>query len=611
MAGGVSFRIWAPQRHRVAVVLELPQSRTVELAPEGNGYFSGLAEETSGGALYRLRLDADSFLYPDPASRFQPSGPHGPSQVVDHSTFEWTDSGWRGCHLAGQVLMELHIGTFTPEGTWSSAAERLADLQEVGITCVEVMPVADFAGEFGWGYDGVNFFAPTRLYGTPNDFRRFVDKAHSLGLGVILDVVYNHFGPDGNYIHAFSKDYFTDRHKTDWGEAVNYDDCNSAGVREFVATNAAYWIDEFHLDGLRLDATQNIYDSSPRHIVAELAAAARKAAAGHRSIIVVAENEEQKICHVQKPDEGGYGLDALWNDDFHHTAVVALTGHSEAYYSDYMGTPQEFVSAIKWGYLYQGQWYQWQKNRRGTSSLTTDPPAFVTFLENHDQVANSGKGQRVHQMANPGQYRALTALFLLSPGTPMLFQGQEFAASSPFFYFAEHRPDLAQLVAKGRKEFMAQFPSLASSEMQKRIPNPAARLTFEQSRVDWKDRERHREALALHRDLIRLRKDDAVLSAQSSNLDGAVLGPRSFLIRFFADDGYDRLLLINLGRDTHLSPAPEPLLAEPADCDWEVRWCSEDPHYGGLGVPPLQKDQHWFLPGNAAVLLAAVPKEKS
>ena len=323
----------------------------------------------------------------------------------------------------------MHIGTFTPEGTWEAALRELPGLAELGITLLEVMPVADFSGEFGWGYDGVNQFAPTRLYGQPDDFRRFVDRAHALGMGVLLDVVYNHFGPDGNYLQQFAEEYFTDRYANEWGEAINFDWPGSASVREFFLTNAVCWIEEYHLDGLRLDATQQIFDAGQSHILAELGQRVRSAA-GKRSVYLVAENEPQETRLVRPLEQGGHGLDSLWNDDFHHSALVALKGHSEAYYSDYLGRPQEFISAAKWGYLYQGQRYSWQKKRRGAPGLDLAPANFVTFLENHDQVANSGRGLRVRQLTSPGRYRAMTALLLLGPGTPMLFQGQEFGSAS-------------------------------------------------------------------------------------------------------------------------------------------------------------------------------------
>lgn len=602
---GTHFRVWAPRRCRVTVVVENVAAE-VPLVREPHGYFAARALGVGIGAKYRFRLDDEPRLFPDPASRFQPQGPHGPSQVVDPLAFPWTDDAWSGVRRTGQVIYEMHVGTFTQEGTWAAAGAKLPQLADLGVTLIEVMPVADFGGDFGWGYDGVNFFAPTRLYGMPDDFRRFVDRAHRLGVGVVLDVVYNHFGPDGNYLPMFSADYFTDRYQTDWGQALNYDGPNAAPVREYMTTNAAYWIDEFHLDGLRLDATQNIYDSSPRHILAEIGLAARRAA-GDRSIYLVAENEPQEAKLVEPFAAGGYGLDALWNDDLHHAAHVALTGHAEAYYSDYRGWPQEFISGLKWGYLYQGQWYRWQKQRRGTPTLGLDRARFVSFIENHDQVANSGRGLRLYQLADPGRYRAMTALMLLAPATPMLFQGQEFASSAPFHFFASHHPDLAKLVFAGRKKFLSQFPSLATPEAQAILVDPAAPSTFAQSKLDWKEWDRNAAAVALHRDLLHLRRDDPVLSQDEVKLDGAVLGDAAFALRFFAADDTsssavtDRLLLVNFGRDLPLSPIPEPLLADPAGLRWQLAWSSDDPCYGGTGTTPPTCDAEWILPGESAL----------
>jgi maltooligosyltrehalose trehalohydrolase len=438
----------------------------------------------------------------------------------------------------------------------------------------------------------------------PDDFRRFVDRAHALRLGVILDVVYNHLGPDGNFLPAFSPNIFTDRYENEWGEALNFDGEHCGPVREFMQANAAYWIDEFHLDGLRFDATHSIHDASQPHILAEITRAARAAARG-RSLLIVAENESQRIEHVLHPEQGGFGMDALWNDDLHHTAVVALTGRSEAYYSDYRGSPQEFISAAKRGYLYQGQWYTWQRQPRGTPSLDIAAEHFISFLENHDQVANSGGGRRLHQLSSPATYRALTACLLLAPGTPMLFQGQEFASSRPFHFFADHEPELARRVMTGRKEFLRQFPSLASGAMQDLVPDPSARATFEACKLDWSERDRHAEAVALHRDLLSLRREDKVLSRQPVDLDGAVVSPEAFVLRFFGQECGDRLLLVNLGHDLDLSPAPEPLLAPPTGHEWEFAWSSEDPRYGGQGIPERNWNERWQLPGRCALFLTS------
>jgi maltooligosyltrehalose trehalohydrolase len=598
--GGVHFRVWAPRRRQVEVALD--GGPAVRLGAEGGGYFSGRVAEAGAGALYRYRLDGEG-PFPDPASRFQPQGPHGPSQVIDPGAFRWTDGDWKGVGRDGQVLYELHVGTFTREGTWEAASRELPALAELGVTVVEMMPVAEFPGRFGWGYDGVDLFAPTRLYGSPDDLRRFIDRAHAAGVGVILDVVYNHFGPDGNYLKQFAEDYFTDRYKNEWGEAINFDGTNVGPVREYFVANAGYWVDEFHFDGLRLDATQQIFDRSKEHILAAVARRVRQAARG-RATLLVAENEPQEVKLVRPVEHGGYGLDMLWNDDFHHTALVALTGRREAYYSDYLGTPQELVAAAKWGYLYQGQRYGWQKKRRGTPTFGLPPAAFVNFTQNHDQVANSARGLRDHRLTSFAQYRAMTALTLLMPGTPMLFQGQEFAASSSFFYFADHNPELAKLVRKGRAEFLAQFPSIATPEMQACLPDPADPRTFERCKLDLSERERHAEAAALHKDLLRLRREERPLRVRKAgDVDGAVLGPAAFVLRYFGGAGDDRLLVVNFGTDLRLAPAPEPLLAPPEGRRWDVLWSSEDPCYGGCGTAALEGEEGWRLPGHAAVLL--------
>jgi maltooligosyltrehalose trehalohydrolase len=576
------------------------------MTAEQGGYFSAWVDGVQAGDLYRFRLDGD-LLVPDPASRFQPEGPHGPSQVIDPDAFRWTDSGWRGVSLAGQVLYEMHIGTFTPEGTWQAATDQLPALAEIGVTVLEVMPVADFPGRFGWGYDGVDPFAPTRLYGTPDDFRRFVDRAHSLGVGVILDVVYNHFGPDGCYLRELSEHYFSTRYKNEWGDPINFDDEHSGPVREFFLSNAEYWIREMHLDGLRLDATQQIFDSSSEHILAALSRRVREAAGG-RATLLVAENEPQEVRMIRPREHGGLGLDALWNDDFHHSAMVLLTGRNEAYYRDHLGTPQEFIAAAKWGYLYQGQWYLWQQKRRGTSVLRCPPAAFVNFTQNHDQVANSARGLRCHQLTSPGRHRAMTALLLLMPGTPMLFQGQEFSASSPFLFFADHKPELGKLVARGRAEFLRQFPCVATPDVRALLADPADIQTFQRCKLDPAERQRNDQAVQLHRDLLALRREDPTFAAQRlRGVDGAVLGSDAFVLRYFRDeDEQDRLLLVNFGRDLHLCPAPEPLLAPPEGRHWQRRWSSEDVRYGGNGTPPLETEEGWLVPGECAVVLVPV-----
>jgi maltooligosyltrehalose trehalohydrolase len=612
LGSGVHFRVWAPRCREV--VVEIGGLEPVALQPETDGYFSLWSAPARAGMRYRFRLDQGEKALPDPASRFQPEGPHGPSEIVDPGDFAWTDSAWRGHAREQLIIYEMHVGTFTPDGSWEAASRELSALAELGITCLEIMPVAEFPGRFGWGYDGVNLFAPTRLYGRPNDFRRFVDRAHALGIAVILDVVYNHFGPNGNYLKSFSAAYFTDRYDNEWGEAINFDGPDAGPAREFFVANAGYWIDEYHLDGLRLDATQQIFDRSEDHIIAAIVRQVRSAGRG-RTTFVVGENEQQQARLVRPAEHGGCGLDALWNDDFHHSAMVALTGHHEAYYSDYRGRPREFVAAAKHGFLYQGQRYQWQRKARGSPALDLPAECFVVFLQNHDQIANSATGKRCHALTSPGRLRAMTAYFLLMPGIPMLFQGQEFAASSPFFYFADHESELSCDVREGRRGFLAQFPSLATSEMQAKLTDPGDIETFRLSVLDLGERQRHASIYALHRDLLTLRRTDPVLGRRPCRVDGAALTDEAWMLRFFSESGADRLLIVNLGRDLLLGPAPEPLLAPVDGQVWRLLWSSEAPLYGGAGGPAQDAEGDWLIPGQAASVLApgpsvTVPKEK-
>lgn len=601
---GVRFRVWAPKRKRVEVVIQGGRKERSRLTPEGNGYFSGTVPDLPTGSAYRYRLDGKE-EYPDPCSRYQPEGPHGPSMVVDPRAYRWNDAEWKGIDLSGQVLYELHIGAFTKEGTFDEAAHQMEELKQLGVTLIELMPVAEFSGRWGWGYDGVDLYAPFHHYGGPDALKRFVDRAHAVGLGVLLDVVYNHLGPDGNYLKAFSDDYFTDRYKNEWGEAINFDGPNSKEVREFFIQNACYWISEFHMDGLRLDATQTIHDAGPVHILAELSQRTREAAGG-RPIILTAENEPQQVKLLASVEKGGYGMDALWNDDFHHSARVALTGRHEAYYTDYRGEVQELLSSVKRGFLYQGQHYLWQKKQRG-SAVTTEPAsAFIFYLQNHDQIANHVRGERIHLLSSPAHCRAMTALLLLAPETPLLFMGQEFAASSPFLYFADHAQELALKVSAGRKEFLAQFPSYAGPEAQEQVPDPASVSTFERSKLDFSERRLHSDTYRLYEDLLRLRREDPVIAAQARDrIDGAVIGPRGFVLRFFGAQGEDRLLILNMGEDLCYSPSPEPLLAPVPGGGWKLVWSSEDPKYGGTGRIDPYSEKGWMLPGGSALFLSS------
>ncbi|PYI70490.1 MAG: malto-oligosyltrehalose trehalohydrolase, partial [Verrucomicrobia bacterium] len=566
------------------------------------------AVNVGAGSRYRFRVNRGENFYPDPASRFQPQGPHGPSCIVDPRQFRWADTNWPGVTLKGQIIYEMHIGTFTKEGTWCAAVEQLPELARVGITVVEMMPVADFPGKFGWGYDGVNLFAPSHLYGTPDDLRAFIDRAHSLGVAVILDVVYNHFGPDGNYLGIFSDDYLIREKENEWGNAINFDGPNSGPVREFFITNGRYWVEEFHLDGFRFDATHAIRDQSTEYIIGAVGRAAREAA-GSRSILLIAENDLQEAKMAQPSREGGDDLDGMWNDDFHHSAVVALTGRNEAYFADYRGTPQEFISAVKYGFLYQGQARSWRKALRGTPTFGISPEAFVCFLENHDQIANTGSGQRLRFQTSPGRYRAMTAFLLLGPWTPLLFQGQEFGASSPFLFFADiGDASVRDAIRKGRAEWLAPFLSLTQDQAWRALPAPDEPEVFASCKLNFSERKNNRELYALHIDLLKLRREDSRLRQQSSGgIDGAVLGPAIFALRYFSANNDDRLLLVNFGESHVLHPASEPLLAPPEGCRWEILWTSESPRYGAAGSGAVTTSEPWALPAESAVVLKPVP----
>lgn len=596
--GRIDVRLWAPTAQ--VVTLEIG-ARSVPLERETDGYWH---VETDGvaGDRYGFRIDGSEKAYPDPASRYQPDGPHERSQVIDSLPFDWQDTSWAGVSLEGQVIYELHVGTFTREGTWRAALRELQELRDLGVTTIELMPVAEFDGRFGWGYDGVNLFAPYHHYGTPDDLRAFVDEAHRVGLAVIVDVVYNHLGPSGNYLREFSPSYFSTTYDNEWGDALNFDGAGCGPVREFFIANAGYWIDEFHMDGLRLDATQQIFDASARHLIAALTAHAR-ARAGTRRIIVVAENEPQ-LCDLVRPEaDGGMGLDGLWNDDFHHSAMVALTGRAEAYYSDTRGTSSEFIAAAKYGYLFQGQRYHWQHQARGTAGLDLEPWRFVNYLQNHDQVANSVHGLRMQALAAPARVRALTALLLLMPGTPMLFQGQEFGASSPFLYFADHEPSLASAVKAGRAEFLTQFASAVDYERRARLDEPAAQHTFGRSTLDFSERQTHAGTYRLHRDLLRLRRSTPAFAAQRRGVvDGAAIADAALVLRFMLGGFEDRLLVVNLGADLDRNSLAEPLVAPPRGCQWEIEWSSHDPAYGGFGTPDLWPEGRWYLPADSAVV---------
>lgn len=601
------FRVWAPQAKQVLLEVEGLPPRHMTLQRDACGFWTGSLEAARPGLRYRYHVDG--IALPDPCSRYQPEGPHGASAIVDRNAYAWRDQHWRGVGLQDLVLYELHVGTFTAEGTLAAAAGRLPHLRDLGITAVEVMPLAEFPGRFNWGYDGVSWFAPSRNYGPYDALKQFVDAAHAAGIGVILDVVYNHFGPDGNYTRQFSPSYFGDT-GTEWGDSINFDGEHAGPVRGMVIASACEWVREFHVDGLRLDATHSIFDTSGRHVVAELTAAVREAA-GQRSVLVIAENETQCATQLLPEAAGGFGLDAMWNDDFHHTALVAATGRRHAYYQDYLGSPQEFVSTAKRGFLYQGQYYPWQRKLRG-EPLEVPAARCVACLENHDQVANSLRGLRLHQLTTPALNRVLTTVLLLGPQVPLLFMGQEFQSTAPFLYFADHQEPLRTQVRDGRRDFLVQFPGVASADGLHALEDPGAEQTFLRSKLDWRQCNESSTALRLHRQLLALRRDDPVLRGRGrEGFDGAVLPGSAFLLRWFDAAQADRLLVVNLGAEIHRQPMPEPLLAPPRGRHWQVVFCSEHADFGGSGSIDPQRDGPWRLPGQCAILLVAVAQEQA
>jgi maltooligosyltrehalose trehalohydrolase len=532
------------------------------------------------GVRYRYRLDG-GHAFPDPSSRFQPEGVHGPSEVVDPAAFSWTDQEWPGLTMDGLVIYELHVGTYTPAGTFAALIEELPELARLGVTAIEIMPVAAFPGRWNWGYDGVDLFAPSRAYGRPDDFRRLVDAAHGIGLGVILDVVYNHFGPDGNYLRQFSDDYFTDRHHTPWGEAINYDGPHSRRVRDFVVANACHWIREYHIDGLRLDATDMVLDDSPTHILAELADWVR--AATDRNVVLIAEEARNDVRTIRPRAGGGYGMDSVWADDFHHELRAYLTNARENYYADYLGSMEEIARAIEAGFIYQGQTSPSTGKPRGTRVTDEPASAFVFCIQNHDQVGNRPFGERLHHEIDAGRYAVASALLLFAPETPLLFMGQEFAASTPFLYFTDHHEELGRLVTEGRRGGFSGFRAFSDEDMRASIPDPQAEATFLASKLNLGERRTHAGIYALYRELLRLRQEYSVLSvADRTRVKAEALGSQALAVHRWHGDEH-RVLIANFGAATSLAINETPVLRDVPGRSWRLVLSTANRRFGGSG----------------------------
>jgi maltooligosyltrehalose trehalohydrolase len=499
VAGEVIFRVWAPEATSVEV--ELVDAGAVKIPLQQDGeYFQGLVPAAPGDR-YWYWLDG-TVRRPDPSSRSQADGVHGPSQVIDPA-FAWSDSGWRGTALEEYIIYELHVGTFTPQGTFDGVISRLDYLCDLGITAVELMPVAQFPGERNWGYDGVFPFAPQSSYGGPDGLKRLVDACHSRGLAVILDVVYNHLGPEGNYLHSFGP-YFTDRYRTPWGDAVNFDGPGSDPVRHYFISNALYWITEVRIDALRLDAIHGIYDFSALHILQELTEAVhRQGEALRRRVYVIAESDLNDVRVINSPDSGGYGLDAQWNDDFHHALRALLTGDRSGYYCDF-GQFSNLIKSFQEGFVLSGIYSAFRKRRHGSSSAGILPSQLVVFSQNHDQIGNRLAGERPSEHLSVQQLMLAAVTVLFSPYVPLLFMGEEYGESAPFPYFVSHGDaELVESIRQGRKE------EFAASAYQGPPPDPQSEATFLSAKVDQEQRHRgdHRAIFDFYRELIRLRRE--------------------------------------------------------------------------------------------------------
>ena len=542
---GVVFRLWAPSQERGAVIVDGVEHA---LEPRAHGWFERTVAGARAGSSYAFAFPGIDQRFPDPASRFQPGGVHAPSAVVDPRAYAWRETAWRGRPWHEIVLYELHVGTFTEAGTYAGAAERLEDLARLGVTAIELMPLAQPAGERNWGYDGVLPFAPQHAYGTPSELKRFIDAAHAHRLSVFLDVVYNHFGPEGNYLHTFAGPFFTERHHTPWGAAINVDGEGSETVRELFVQNALYWLREYRFDGLRLDAVHEIRDDSPRPFLVELAARARAGVEPDRHVHLTLENDanQPRLLAV---------YDAQWNDDVHHALHVLTTGETDGYYRDFAREPARLLGrALAEGFAFQGEPSEHRgRAPRGEPSAALPATAFIDFLQNHDQIGNRALGERISALAPEAAVRAASAVVLLAPAVPLLFMGEEWAASTPFLFFSDFGADLGRAVTEGRRREFAAWPAFSDPAVRARIPDPQDPATMRTSVLRWDERTRagHGSMLKLHAELLALRGGLIVPRlAHGAHGEGyAVLAPTSFRVRWrFGDDA--RLgLVANLGAE--------------------------------------------------------------
>ncbi|WP_223247394.1 malto-oligosyltrehalose trehalohydrolase [Sulfuriferula sp. AH1] len=547
----IRFRLWAPAAQQVELRLQQGAGTETGLPMQAlaDGWFELVTapHQAAPGTRYRYRIDGRLDV-PDPASRANPGDVHGHSQVIDAAAFDWQDAAWRGHPWHEAVIYELHTGTFTAEGTFAAAMQRLDYLADLGVTAIELMPVADFPGKRNWGYDGVLLYAPDTSYGTPDELKTLVQAAHARGLMVLLDVVYNHFGPDGNYLHAYAPPFFSQRHHTPWGAAINFDDSGSRTVRDFFIHNALYWLEEYHFDGLRLDAVHAILDDSRPDIIEELAAAVHAGPGRSRKVHLILENDANAARYI-----GQASIAAQWNDDIHHALHILLTGEQDGYYADYADQPvRHLARCLAEGFAFQGEPSGFREGRlRGETSTHLPPGAFVNFTQTHDQVGNRAYGERLSMLAQPVSLRAALAVVLLAPSPPMLFMGEEFAAATPFQFFCDFQGELALAVTAGRRREFAGFREFADPGAQARIPDPNDPATFERSKLDWAslDQPPHREWLAFYRELLALRRVHVMprLPGMHGGARFELIGARGLAVRWHLGDGAQLTLLANLG----------------------------------------------------------------
>ncbi|HEY8503826.1 MAG TPA: malto-oligosyltrehalose trehalohydrolase [Gemmataceae bacterium] len=577
---GTNFRVWAPDAKRVDLVLysggdAVDRTEPMQRRPDRT-FFLHLPG-VGAGQRYRYAVDGGP-PFPDPCSRYQPEGVHGPSQVIDPRPFPWADHDWKGARPEDLVVYELHVGTFSPAGTFAGVTERLPYLRDLGVTAVELMPVADFPGRRNWGYDGVALFAPARCYGTPDELRRLVDRAHALGLAVLLDVVYNHFGPDGNYTGVYSPYYVSKTHTNPWGASLNFDGPHAEMVRFTFIENALHWLGEYHFDGLRLDATHAIPDDSPRHFLAELTAKVREGLPDRRAVLIA--EDHRNLAHMVRPhSEGGWGLDAVWADDFHHEMRRLLAGDDEGYYRDFRGSVEDLATILNKGWLFCGQYSEYLGEHRGTDPAGLPPHRFVICIQNHDQIGNRAFGERLNHQIDPAAYRAAGAVLLLAPQTPLLFQGQEWAAGTPFLYFTDHNQELGKLVTEGRRREFKTF---------KAFSDPQAESTFLQSRLRWDETERepHASTLRLYRRLLALRRSEPALGADGrAEFRAEAIDPATLLMRHAGKDG-SRLVLVARLKGGGTADLAEALSRAGAGGPWETALTTEDAPFAPDARPP-------------------------